>query len=178
MWGGGGGGLYTYRYTVTTRMTRALRWAAKSQTTSLFSGLAFTSRWTGTRQLPRVFPPPMHISLGARDQVKSASILTFAVLSREQSMFRFSLSPPPPPPTSPSFSSFSRENSVSLCRVFSSLSPFCLLDSSVMFRFHVFRSVFSRSDGPKAPEWDRRRTLTPSGRTLPACPQGGITCAD
>ena len=25
---GGGGTLYTYRYTVTTRMTRALRWAA------------------------------------------------------------------------------------------------------------------------------------------------------
>ena len=30
VWGGGGGGrLYTYRYTVTTRMTLALRWAAK-----------------------------------------------------------------------------------------------------------------------------------------------------
>ena len=26
--GGGGGRLYTYRYTVTTRMTSALRWAA------------------------------------------------------------------------------------------------------------------------------------------------------
>ena len=26
--GGGGGRLYTYRYTVTTRMTPALRWAA------------------------------------------------------------------------------------------------------------------------------------------------------
>ena len=26
--GGGGGGDYTYRYTVTTRMTYALRWAA------------------------------------------------------------------------------------------------------------------------------------------------------
>ena len=26
--GGGRGGLYTYRYTVTTRMTPALRWAA------------------------------------------------------------------------------------------------------------------------------------------------------
>ena len=27
-WGRGRGGLYTYRYTVTTRMTSALRWAA------------------------------------------------------------------------------------------------------------------------------------------------------
>ena len=27
-WGGGGKRLYTYRYTVTTRMTPALRWAA------------------------------------------------------------------------------------------------------------------------------------------------------
>ena len=116
--------------------------------------------------------------------------------SRENSpCFAFLFHPPPPTPPHTHFSSFSRENSVSLCRGFSSLSPFCLLNSSVMFRFpRVSISFLSerRTKSPRvgsqtdintfrthssclSPRWDHMYRLTHCWRSLQARPQSGLT---